>query len=73
MQMHNLMESVNARGSFAAIDATDSEGRLAGRLDALMLYLKYCHGSACRFSWVHVFPGGEAKNLEEAMGKMVFE
>lgn len=66
--MHNMLESLNEKGPFAAIEASDAEGRLASRLDALMLYLKYCHGTSCRFSWIHLFPGGEAKTLEEAMG-----
>jgi hypothetical protein len=70
LQMHNMLEGLNAQGSFADLHAADAEGRLASRLDALMLYLKYCHGTACRFSWTHLFPGGEAKTLEEAMGKL---
>lgn len=67
--MHNLLEGLNQQGPFTTLDASDAESRLASRLDALMLYLKYCHGTACRFSWIHLFPGGEAKNLEEAMGE----
>lgn len=65
--MNNLLAPLNEEGPFAAIESNSDSGRLASRLDALTLYLKFCHGAACRFSWIHLFPGGEAKNLQEAL------
>lgn len=68
IQMNNLLAPLNEEGAFSAIESSSDTGRLASRMDALMLYLKYCHGASCRFSWIHLFPGEEAKNLQQALG-----
>lgn len=71
--MNNLLLDHNSLGRFAWLEASNNATRMATRLDALVLYLKFCHGTTCRFSWSHLFPYGEAKNLEEAMGASSFQ
>lgn len=65
--MNNLLSETNANGAFADLDTSTIAGQIAVRLDAIMLYLKYCHGIRCRYSWSNLFPYGEANTLTEAL------
>lgn len=65
--MNNLLASVNAQGPNSPLDSSTTAGRVATRLDALTLYLKYCKGIRCRYSWTNIFPYKEATSMAEAM------
>lgn len=66
--MHNLLADNNKAGPFAPLQTDTSAGKIAARLDALTLYLKYCKGIRCRYSWENIFPNsGDARTMDEAM------
>lgn len=50
-QMNNLLLPLNEQGAFADWTSDVPGGRVASRLDAIMLYLKGCRGAACRYGW----------------------
>lgn len=50
-QMNNLLLPLNQQGAFADWTSDIPGGRVASRLDAIMLYLKGCRGAACRYGW----------------------
>lgn len=52
--------------SFATVNNTDYTP-LATRLDALLLVLRRCSGSACLSPWSSIFPNGEVHDLSEAL------
>ncbi len=41
--------------------------RLTRRLDTLLLTLKNCKGGSCQRPWETVFPGGQIRDLQDAM------
>lgn len=65
--MHNLLADSNKEGPNAPLRTDTEAGRLATRLDALMLYLKFCKGIRCRYSWKNIAPYGDFTSLDEAM------
>lgn len=66
-QLTNLaINSNSSTFSFANVDGTDYT-TLATRLDALLLVLRRCSGSACLSPWSSIFPNGEAQDLAGAL------
>lgn len=48
-------------------DSSDEAGRLASRLNGLMLLLKTCIGDSCRAPWSVLHPDGSVRSLAEAL------
>lgn len=47
--------------------SSDDAGRLATRLNGLMLLLKTCIGDSCRAPWTVLHPDGSVRSLAEAL------
>ncbi|KAI1377251.1 putative arylsulfatase [Hypoxylon crocopeplum] len=64
-QLHNLLSPSSSASTAAA--AGYPAGRVAARLDALLLVLKTCAGEPCRRPWAQLHPAGDVRSLADAL------